>query len=100
MTDSDSLHDHVTEPMTGPLAAPMADCCPRCAFEAVDTLHTSPVPGVWNVLQCRRCLYTWRTSEPARRTRREAYPEQFRMTPQDIENAPEVPALPPLRTSA
>ncbi|MFS4105265.1 MULTISPECIES: non-oxidative hydroxyarylic acid decarboxylases subunit D [Streptomyces] len=78
----------------------MADCCPRCAFEAVDTLHTSPVPGVWDVLQCRRCLYTWRTSEPARRTRREAYPEQFRMTPQDIENAPEVPALPPLRTSA
>jgi hypothetical protein len=40
----------------------------------------------------------WRTSEPDRRTRRHAYPEQFRMTAEDIRNAPEVPAVPPLRT--
>ncbi|MFD1655601.1 non-oxidative hydroxyarylic acid decarboxylases subunit D [Pseudonocardia alaniniphila] len=36
-------------------------------------------------------------TEPARRTRREAYPEQFRMTVEDITNAPEVPTIPPLR---
>lgn len=72
--------------------------CPRCAFETVGTLATSPVPGVWDVLQCRRCLYTWRTTEPARRTSRDAYPERFRMTEADIENAVEVPAVPPLRS--
>ncbi|MFE5402915.1 non-oxidative hydroxyarylic acid decarboxylases subunit D [Streptomyces sp. NPDC056580] len=71
--------------------------CPRCAFEAVTRLATSPVPGVWDVLQCGRCLYTWRTIEPARRTRRDAYPEAFRLTEDDIDNAIEVPAVPPLR---
>ncbi|MGW5699322.1 non-oxidative hydroxyarylic acid decarboxylases subunit D, partial [Streptomyces asiaticus] len=37
-----------------------------------------------------------RTSEPARRTRRDAYPEEFMLTPEDIGAAPEVPAVPPL----
>jgi hypothetical protein len=41
----------------------------------------------------------WRTSEPARRTRHQAYPEAFRMTAEDIRDAPEVPAVPPLRTT-
>ncbi|MEV6738979.1 non-oxidative hydroxyarylic acid decarboxylases subunit D [Streptomyces sp. NPDC051104] len=36
--------------------------------------------------------------EPARRTSRDAYPERFRMTEADIENAIEVPAVPPLRS--
>ncbi|WP_329126263.1 non-oxidative hydroxyarylic acid decarboxylases subunit D [Streptomyces sp. NBC_01465] len=71
--------------------------CPRCAFKTIDKLATSPVPGVWDVLQCRQCLYTWRTIEPARRTQRDAYPEQFKLTVADIENAIEVPAVPPLR---
>lgn len=70
--------------------------CPRCVYESVEKLFTSPVPGVWDVLQCQRCLYTWRTSEPARRTRHDHYPEEFRMSPEDIENAVEVPAVPPL----
>ncbi|MEU5950741.1 non-oxidative hydroxyarylic acid decarboxylases subunit D [Streptomyces sp. NPDC047525] len=73
--------------------------CPRCAFETIDRLATSPVPGVWDVLQCRQCFYTWRTTEPARRTRRDAYPDQFKMTVADIENAIEVPAVPPLRSA-
>ncbi len=77
----------------------MADTtsCARCAYETVETLFTSPVPGVWDVLQCQQCLYTWRTSEPARRTRRDAYPELFKMTAEEIKNAPEVPTVPPLR---
>ncbi|MFE2426528.1 non-oxidative hydroxyarylic acid decarboxylases subunit D [Streptomyces sp. NPDC059373] len=70
--------------------------CPRCAHETVGTVTTSPVPGVWDVLQCARCLYMWRTTEPARRTDRESYPAEFRMTRADIDNAPEVPAIPPL----
>ncbi|MFE6685612.1 non-oxidative hydroxyarylic acid decarboxylases subunit D [Streptomyces sp. NPDC057743] len=70
--------------------------CPRCAFETIARLATSPVPDVWNVLQCGRCLYTWRTTEPARRTQRDAYPENFKLTPTDIANAIEVPEVPPL----
>ncbi len=59
-------------------------------------MTTSPVPGVWDVLQCTRCLYMWRTTEPDRRTRREAYPVEFRLTQADIDAAPEVPVVPPL----
>jgi hypothetical protein len=70
--------------------------CPRCAHDAVDTVATSPVPGVWDVLQCTRCLYMWRTTEPARRSTREAYPAEFRMTQADLDSAVEVPAIPPL----
>ncbi|MGW6355055.1 non-oxidative vanillic acid decarboxylases subunit D [Streptomyces sp. NPDC055092] len=70
--------------------------CPRCAFGEISLLATSPVPGVWDVVQCGRCLYTWRTIEPARRTRRDAYPDSFKLTAEDIENAIEVPAVPPL----
>lgn len=76
------------------------DICPRCAHDTIDRITTSPVPGVWDVLQCRQCLYMWRTSEPARRTRRDAYPDGFRMTAEDIAAAPEVPTVPPLRTAA
>jgi len=71
--------------------------CPRCAFGTVAKIFASPVPGIWDVLQCQRCLYCWRTSEPARRTQRDAYPESFKMTAEDIVNAPEVPSVPPLR---
>lgn len=72
--------------------------CPRCAHDGIETVTTSPVPGVWEVLQCGRCLYMWRTTEPDRRTRREAYPAAFRLTQADIDAAPEVPAVPPLVT--
>jgi vanillate/4-hydroxybenzoate decarboxylase subunit D len=79
----------------------MADTtiCPRCAHETVETVFSSPVAGAWDVLQCLQCLYMWRTSEPARRTRRDAYPEAFRMTAEDIENAPAMPAVAPLRST-
>ena len=71
--------------------------CPRCGHETIELLFTSPVAGVWDVLQCQQCLYCWRTSEPARRTDRDAYPASFRMTVADIDSAPEVPSIPPLR---
>jgi hypothetical protein len=41
-------------------------------------------------------LYTWRDTEPLRRTSREHYPEAFRMTQKDIDEAPQVPTIPPL----
>lgn len=71
--------------------------CPRCGFTTIALLFTSPVPGVWDVLQCQQCLYCWRTSEPPRRTSRADYPASFRLTAADIESAPEVPSIPPLR---
>ncbi|GHF86544.1 non-oxidative hydroxyarylic acid decarboxylases subunit D [Streptomyces thermodiastaticus] len=74
--------------------------CPRCAHDGIEHVHSSPVPGVWEVLQCARCLYMWRTSEPARRTDRDAYPAGFRMTAEDIAAATEVPTVPPLRPTA
>jgi hypothetical protein len=72
--------------------------CPRCDHETISLLFSSPVPGVWDVLQCQQCLYCWRTSEPARRTSRDAYPASFRLTLNDIESAPEVPSIPSLRS--
>ncbi|MGW2937166.1 non-oxidative hydroxyarylic acid decarboxylases subunit D [Streptomyces sp. NPDC055722] len=74
--------------------------CPRCAHDTVETITISPVPGIWDVLQCTRCLYMWRTSEPASRTSRDAYPQEFRVTAEDIDRATEVPTVPPLRTTA
>lgn len=71
--------------------------CARCGHEAVDKLADSPVPGAWQVFQCGRCLYTWRSTEPARRIERELYPAEFRMTQRDIDTASQVPAVPPLR---
>jgi hypothetical protein len=73
--------------------------CPRCAHDVIELLCTSPLAGAWEVLQCRRCLYGWRTSEPARRTERAAYPEGFRMTVDDIAGAAEVPSIPALRST-
>ena len=72
--------------------------CPRCEDGVAALLATSPVPGVWQVYQCQTCLYTWRSTEPARRTDRASYPAEFRMTRADIENAPQVPSVPPLRS--
>ncbi|WP_442941734.1 non-oxidative hydroxyarylic acid decarboxylases subunit D [Nocardia sp. NBC_00416] len=69
-----------------PLSATPSEC-PRCAHETSGKLCTSPVPGVWVVLQCGRCLYTWRTTEPARSSRRDAYLDSFELTEADIDNA-------------
>lgn len=73
--------------------------CPRCGYNKLVQLCTSPVAGVWEVYQCEQCLYCWRTSEPARRTQRDAYPDSFKMTIEDIRNAVELPVIPPLRKS-
>ena len=69
--------------------------CPRCDHAAVDTVATSPVPGVWEAYGCRRCFYMWRSTEPADRSTREGYPAEFRITQADIDNAiiePEIQA--------
>ncbi|MGW4486575.1 non-oxidative hydroxyarylic acid decarboxylases subunit D [Amycolatopsis sp. NPDC004368] len=74
--------------------------CPRCENPDITKLADSPVAGVWTVHQCPRCRYTWRSTEPARRTRRAQYPEAFRLTVADITGATAVPAVPPLESRA
>ncbi len=75
----------------------MNGACPRCAGDSVTRLASSPVPGLWDVLACRRCTYTWRTSEPATRTQAAAYPAMFALSEADIANAPDVPPVPDRR---
>ncbi|MCE0494691.1 non-oxidative hydroxyarylic acid decarboxylases subunit D [Vibrio salinus] len=70
--------------------------CPRCGENNIEVLAKSQVPDVWEVYQCQHCLYTWRSTEPLRRISREHYPEKFKMTQEDIDNAPMVPSIPPL----
>ncbi len=74
--------------------------CPRCAHSELKLIFSSPVAGAWDVLQCDRCNYMWRTIEPARNSSREAYPERFRMTEADVTSADYLPVIPPLKTQA
>lgn len=78
-------------------AAEAANPCPRCEDGTAEVITRSPVPGVWEVFQCATCLYMWRSTEPVRRTQREHYPAEFRMRRIDIDTAPEVPTIPPLK---
>jgi vanillate/4-hydroxybenzoate decarboxylase subunit D len=71
--------------------------CPRCEDGTAAVIAVSPVSGVWEIYQCRTCFFCWRSTEPKRRTEPACYPEVFRMIRADIDNAPEVPTVPPLR---
>lgn len=71
--------------------------CPRCGDGNAGVIAVSEVSDVWEIYQCAICMYFWRSTEPRRRTERAFYPEEFRMTRADIEKAPEVPTVPPLR---
>ena len=71
--------------------------CPRCRSATVRTRSTSPIAAVWTVFGCDTCFYTWRSTEPAENTSPDAYPEVFRLKPEDLVKLPEVPAIPPLR---
>ncbi|MBT2502878.1 non-oxidative hydroxyarylic acid decarboxylases subunit D [Curtobacterium sp. ISL-83] len=70
--------------------------CPRCGAETIATIALSPAAGVWELRQCERCLYTWRTTEPARRSQRDAYPDAFKLTEHDLLHVEEIPRIPPL----
>jgi hypothetical protein len=71
--------------------------CPRCRSDATAVRAHSPVAGVWTVFGCNTCFYTWRSTEPARNTDPEQYPEIFRLNPADVATFPQVPAIPPLK---
>ncbi|MEH2920014.1 non-oxidative hydroxyarylic acid decarboxylases subunit D [Samsonia erythrinae] len=70
--------------------------CPRCGHDHINEMAHSPVSGIWTVYQCDRCIYTWRSTEPPRRSDRSHYPQAFRMDSKDIADAPAIPAIPDL----
>ena len=69
--------------------------CPRCADEHIEVMATSPVKGS-GPFTSASIVFIRRDTEPLRRTSREHYPEAFRMTQKDIDEAPQVPTIPPL----
>jgi hypothetical protein len=69
--------------------------CPRCADEHIEVMAKSPVKGVWTVYQPALSVRLARY-RAATHTSREHYPEAFRMTQKDIDDAPMVPSIPPL----
>jgi vanillate/4-hydroxybenzoate decarboxylase subunit D len=71
--------------------------CPRCRSLGCQTLAESPVPGIWTVYGCPVCFYAWRSTEPAQNQDPAQYPEAFRLKPDELNNFPVVPTIPPLR---
>ncbi|WP_265442932.1 non-oxidative hydroxyarylic acid decarboxylases subunit D [Flexivirga meconopsidis] len=71
--------------------------CPRCPDGTATVATVSPSGNIWTVYMCRVCHFSWRSTEPKRRTESALYPEAFRLTAADMAAAPDVPAVPPLR---
>jgi hypothetical protein len=68
--------------------------CPRCVSGDTELLADSPVPGTWTVTICRRCQYSWRSTEPLTNRSASCYPMKFRFTEADINSAQDVPPVP------
>ena len=67
--------------------------CPRCESETIRVRFESPVEGVWTLYGCDTCLFTWRSSEPATITDPALYPKKFKIKPEQLRNAPSMPAI-------
>ncbi|MDT5292974.1 MAG: vanillate/4-hydroxybenzoate decarboxylase subunit [Mycobacterium sp.] len=50
--------------------------CPRCEYGTATVIAVSPVNGVWEIYQCQVCLFSWRSTEPKRRTDPAFYPKR------------------------
>lgn len=37
--------------------------CPRCKHNDIKTIAKSPVGNVWEVYCCKKCYYSWRSTE-------------------------------------
>ena len=71
--------------------------CPRCGSHTVEVVFKSPVEGVWEVYNCTTCGFTFRSTEPDYMTDPEKFDPTFKIKPEDLQNAPMMPAIPPLR---
>ncbi|ADK68568.1 conserved hypothetical protein [Olsenella uli DSM 7084] len=64
--------------------------CPRCECDHISTIAKSPIPGAWEVYECDRCYYSWRSTETPH------VDDVFKLTPEQIKNLQVIPAVPPL----
>ncbi len=72
--------------------------CPRCDSATTEVVFRSPVEGVWELYSCTTCKFMFRSSEPESMTDPNKYDPTFKIKPEDLPNAPVMPAIPPLKT--
>ncbi|WP_346279728.1 non-oxidative hydroxyarylic acid decarboxylases subunit D [Pseudonocardia sp.] len=71
-----------------------SEVCPRCGSADLSILARSAVADAWTVHGCSRCAYSWRSTEPPRTSRRDVYPDRFKLSGTEIAAAPDVPPVP------
>jgi len=64
--------------------------CPRCGFEGISTIATSPIEGAWEVYECDQCFFSWRSTEDVN------VHDVFKLTKEQIDNLQVIPPVPPL----
>ncbi|MBQ6491857.1 MAG: vanillic acid non-oxidative decarboxylation protein [Atopobiaceae bacterium] len=64
--------------------------CPRCGFEGISTIATSPIEGAWEVYECDQCFFSWRSTEDV------VVHDVFKLTKEQIDNLQVIPPVPPL----
>jgi len=64
--------------------------CPRCECESISTIATSPIEGVWEVYECDKCFYSWRSTETPH------VADVFKLNDEKIANLQVIPPVPPL----
>ncbi len=64
--------------------------CPRCGHKEIRRITQSPVGEVWEVYACRKCGYSWRSTEEIHIL------DKFRLDDEKIANMQVIPPVPPL----
>lgn len=64
--------------------------CPRCGSDLVDKITDSPVGKVWEVYMCKKCYFSWRSTEKI------SILPKFMLDDEKIANLQVVPPVPPL----
>lgn len=66
--------------------------CRRCGSEKISKIADSPVRNVWEIYQCDKCNYSWRSTEPDI----EILPV-FKLDDKQIDEMQLIPPIPPLK---
>ena len=64
--------------------------CPRCDYEDIKTIATSPVGDVWEIYCCQKCWYSWRSTEDI------DILDKFKLDDEKIRDMQIIPPFPPL----
>ncbi|MGB9662930.1 MAG: non-oxidative hydroxyarylic acid decarboxylases subunit D [Moorellaceae bacterium] len=71
--------------------------CPRCDSDTAEKMVSSPVGNVWEVYVCRKCWFSWRSTEDTSITDPAKYNKKFKLTDEMIQNMMVIPPIPPLK---